>query len=67
MKRLLALTFICVAHAQVSSNWTTFAGDPQRSGWERTDAMERIFSSDERGTLEGVLLRLAGSSVIALR
>jgi outer membrane protein assembly factor BamB len=37
MKRLLAVTLICVAHAQVSSNWTTFAGDPQRSGWERLD------------------------------
>ena len=37
MKRLLALTLSCVAHAQVSSNWTTFGGDPQRSGWERID------------------------------
>ena len=37
MKRLLALTLICAAHAQVSSNWTTFGGDPQRSGWERID------------------------------
>ena len=37
MKRLFALTFICVAHAQVSSNWTTFGGDPQHSGWERVE------------------------------
>jgi outer membrane protein assembly factor BamB len=37
MKRLLALTIIYVAHAQVSSNWTTFGGDPQRSGWERIE------------------------------
>ncbi len=37
MKPLLALTLICAAHAQVSSNWTTFGGDPQRSGWERIE------------------------------
>src|SRR5579864_4956028 len=43
MKRFLAVTLICAAHAQVSSNWTTFGGDPQHSGWERTDA---TFSKD---------------------
>ncbi len=37
MKRLLALALSCVVHAQVSSNWTTFGGDPQRSGWERIE------------------------------
>ncbi|MGH9591682.1 MAG: hypothetical protein ACRD5L_01230, partial [Bryobacteraceae bacterium] len=41
MKTLLALTvalvYSPVANAQAASNWTTYGGDPQRSGWERTD------------------------------
>jgi outer membrane protein assembly factor BamB len=43
MKTLLALTCICVLNGQVSSNWTTYGGDPQHSGWERTDT---TFSKD---------------------
>jgi len=42
MKALLALTIVAaacgrVANAQAAANWNTYGGDPQRSGWERTD------------------------------
>src|SRR5690348_3055410 len=42
MKRFLAFTGIWIAGSgftsgQQLSNWTTYGGDPQRSGWERVD------------------------------
>jgi outer membrane protein assembly factor BamB len=39
MKTLLLVSLACtrLANAQASANWNTYAGDPQHSGWERTD------------------------------
>ncbi len=46
MKRIFCASALAVAaHAQ----WTTFGGDPQRTGWART---ESILNKDNSGTLE---------------
>src|ERR1051326_1494447 len=43
MKRVFELTPACMAcacavNSQALTNWTTYGADPQRSGWEKTDA-----------------------------
>src|SRR5579872_2237655 len=44
MKTVLLLSlFASIAAAQTLSNWTTYGGDPQHSGWERVDT---TFSKD---------------------